>query len=94
MSKVKLQAIGPKVIVRPIKEEEEKTASGIIIPDTANKEKPNIGEIVAIGKVSEAYKDLKEGDRVLFSEYGYDSVEYDGEEYYIMPDNKILAVIK
>ena len=90
MSKVKLQAIGPKVIVKPMKEE-EKTASGIILPES--KESANMGTIVAIGKLSEQYKDLKEGDKVLFSEYGYDKVEYEGEEYYVMPDNKVLAVI-
>lgn len=91
MSKIKLQAIGPKIIVKPLKED-EKTASGIILPES--KEKTNMGTIVAIGKLSEQYKDLKEGDKVLFSEYGYDTVEFEGEEYYVMPDNKVLAVIK
>lgn len=91
MSKIKLQAIGPKIIVKPLKED-EKTASGIILPES--KEKTNMGTIVAIGKLSEQYKDLKEGDKVLFSEYGYDTVEFEGEEYYVMPDNKVLAIIK
>ncbi len=92
MSKLKLKAIGAKVIVRPVKEE-EKTASGIILPESSNSEKTNMGEIVAIGKVSEPYKELEVGDRVLFSEFGYDKIEYDGEEYFVMPDNKVLAVI-
>lgn len=92
MSKLKLKAIGAKVIVRPVKEE-EKTASGIILPESSNNEKTNMGEIVAIGKVSEPYKELKLGDKVLFSEFGYDKIEYDGEEYFVMPDNKVLAVI-
>ncbi len=93
MNKIKLQAVGAKIIVRPVKEE-EKTASGIILPESANDEKTNMGEIVALGKLSDPYKDLKEGDKVLFSEFGYDKVEYEGEEYFVMPDNKILAVIK
>ncbi len=92
MSKIKLQAVGAKVIVRPIKEE-EKTKSGIILPESDN-EKTNMGEIVALGKLSDTYKDLKEGDKVLFSEYGYDTVEFDGEKYFVMPDNKILAIVK
>jgi len=92
MSKFKLKAVGAKIIVRPVKEE-EKSASGIILPESANKEKTNMGEIVALGKLTDSYKDLKEGDKVLFSEYGYDTVEYEGEEYFVMPDNKILAIV-
>jgi len=93
MSKIKLQAVGAKVIVKPLKEE-EKTASGIILPESADKDKTNMGEIVAIGKLTDAYKDLQVGDKVLFSEYGFDTVEYEGEEYYVMADNKILAKIE
>ncbi len=91
--KIALEAVGPKVIVRPLKEE-EKTDSGIILPESASKDKKNMGEIVAVGKLTEQYKDLQVGDKVLFSEYGYDTVEYEGEEYYVMPDNKVLARVK
>ena len=92
MSKVKIQPVGAKLVIKPIKEE-EKTASGIILPESASKEKPNMGEVVAVGKLSDSYKDIKVGDKVLFSEYGYDTVELDGEEYYVMADNKVLAVV-
>ncbi len=92
MSKIKINPIGSKLVVKPIKEE-EKTASGIILPESATKETPNMGEVVAIGDLSEGI-DIKVGDKILFSEYGYDKVELEGEEYYIMKDEKVLAVIK
>jgi len=89
MSKVKINPIGDKLVVKPIKEE-EKTKSGIILPESATKETPNMGEVVAVGELSE---NIKVGDRVLFSEYGYDKVELEEEEYYIMKEEKVLAVI-
>ncbi len=92
MSKVKINPIGNKLVVKPVKEE-EKTASGIILPESATKETPNMGEVVAVGDLSEGVE-IKVGDKVLFSEYGYDKVELDGEEYYIMKDEKVLAVLK
>ena len=92
MSKVKIEPVGAKLVVRPVKEE-EKTASGIILPESASKDTPNMGEVVAVGKLTDAYKDIKVGDKVLFSEYGYDKIELDEEEYFVMPDNKVLAVI-
>ena len=92
MAKAKLIPLGDRVVVKP-KSEDEKTKAGIIIPESASKEKPKMGEVVAIGELKEA-KELKVGDTVVFSEYGYDEIEIDGEEYYILESKKLLAIVK
>jgi chaperonin GroES len=80
-------------------EEEEKTAGGIIIPDTA-KEKPQEGKVIAVGAgmMDEDGKrislDVKQGDRVLFSKYAGNEITIDGVEHMIMREDDILAVVK
>ncbi len=71
-------------------QEEEKSSSGIILPESATEEKNNIGTVVAVG--SDAT--LQKGDKVIFSEYGFDKIELDEEEYLIMKEEKVLAIIK
>lgn len=84
--------LGDRVLVKPIDVEEmNTTASGIIIPDTVSKEKPEQGIVVAIGKKVDS--DLNIGDRVVFSRYGFDEVKVKGVEYYILKEENILAVI-
>lgn len=89
------------MVVRPLTEEEMGTTSpsGIIIPDTAKKEKPEQGVVLAVGpgKWDEDGEkripmDVKEGDRVVFAKYGYDEVKVDGDEYYIVGESSILGV--
>jgi chaperonin GroES len=86
-------------LLKPISQEElNKTASGIIIPDTISKEKPEQGTVIAVGEGKwENGKRLplsvKVGDKVVFSRYGYDEVKYDGVEYYILKEENVLAVI-
>ena len=87
-----------RVLVRRV-EAEEKTAGGIIIPDTA-KEKPQQGTVVAVGpgKRSEQTGELltlevSQGDTVLFSKYGGTEVKVDGQEYLILSSRDILAII-
>ena len=86
-----------RVLVRRV-EEEEKTKGGIIIPDTA-KEKPQEGEVIAVGPGGrdEAGKliplDVKTGDRVLFGNWGGTEVKLDGEELLIMKESDIMGVI-
>lgn len=101
--KVNIAPLGDRVLVRPLSEDEraKKTATGIIIPDTVEKERPLEGEVVAVGpgKWDEDGKKriavaVKEGDKVLFSKYGFDEVKIDGEEYYIISEANILAVVK
>lgn len=92
---------GDRVIVRPLTEAEQGTTSpsGIIIPETAKKEKPEQGVVLAVGpgKWSEDGKsrialEIKEGDRVLFSKYGYDEVKIENIEYFIVSENSILGI--
>ncbi len=95
---MKLKPLNDRVVVKRI-EEEEKTAGGIIIPDTA-KEKPIQGEILAVGsgKLMEDGNrrplDVKVGDRVLFSKYAGTEVKVEGEELLIMREDDILAIIE
>ena len=94
---MKFRPLHDRVVVKRI-EAEEKTAGGIIIPDTA-KEKPQQGEVVAIGPGGrdEAGKlvpiDLQVGDRVLFGKWSGTEVKIDGAEYLIMKENDIMGVL-
>ena len=97
MAKTKFRPLHDRVVVRRI-EAEDKTKGGIIIPDTA-KEKPQQGEVVAIGPGGrdEAGKlvpiDLQVGDRVLFGKWSGTEVKIDGTEYLIMKENDIMGVL-
>jgi len=93
-----LKPLGDRVVVKP-SEGEEKTKSGIVIPDTA-KEKPQEGEVVAVGsgKCDESGKkiplEVKTGDKVLYSKYGGTEVKVEGEEYLILRESDVLAIVK
>ena len=97
--KLSLSPLGDRVVVLPSgKEGERKLASGIIIPETVDKEKPAQGRVVAVGPGK--YEDgkripiqVKVGDTVLFSKYGYDEVKVEGQEYYILSESGILGII-
>lgn len=92
--------LGDRVVVQPHKEEDEKTASGILIPDSVSKEKPEQGVVVAVGEGRTTDDGntipikVKVGDAVVFSKYGPDEVEINGEEYFILSESSILAIIK
>jgi chaperonin GroES len=93
-----LRPLNDRVVVKRM-EEEQKTAGGIIIPDTA-KEKPIQGEVIAVGngKVMEdgtrKALDIKKGDRVLFGKYAGTEITLEGQEVLIMREDDILAVIE
>ncbi|MCS7263021.1 MAG: co-chaperone GroES [Aquificaceae bacterium] len=95
----KLRPLYDKVVVKRFEEQEQKTASGIIIPDTA-KEKPQFGEVVAVGegKLLQSGQQVslrvKPGDKVVFNKYAGTEVELDGEKYLIMSEEEILAVVE
>ncbi len=97
MAKINLKPLADRVIVKPM-EAEEKTKGGIILPDTA-KEKPIEGTIVAVGpgKLTEEGKqvkmEVKEGDKVLYGKYSGTEVTVEGEEYLIMRESDIFAII-
>lgn len=92
MSEVKIKPLADRVLVEP-QEAEEKTASGIIIPDTA-KEKPQRGKVVAIGTgTKDETMEVKVGDTVLYGKYAGTELSIDGKDYLIMRQSDILAVI-
>jgi chaperonin GroES len=93
--------LGDRILVRPVSPEDaKKTKSGIIIPDTVSKERPEQGKVVAVGagRVNDDGKVIpmrvKAGDMVLFSKYGPDEIKVEGEEYVILKEESILAIIK
>jgi chaperonin GroES len=94
-SKAKLSPLGDRIVVRPI-EREEVTRGGIILPDTA-KEKPQEGEIVAVGPGKLAddgtriAMDIKVGDKVIYAKYAGTEVEIDDEKLMIMHESDIMA---
>ena len=95
---MKIRPLQDRILVKRI-EEEEKSRGGIIIPDTA-KEKPSEGRVLAVGKgkVTEDGKvlplDVKEGDTILFGKYSGQEIKIDGEEYLIMREDEVLAVLE
>lgn len=92
-----LKPLGDRVVIELV-ESEEKTASGIVLPDTA-KEKPQEGKVVAVGtgRVLENGErvslEVAEGDKIIFSKYAGTEVKYEGTEYLILRESDILAVI-
>ncbi len=86
---MKLKPLADRVIVK-VTENEEKTKSGIILPDSA-KEKPEQGKVVAVGK---EVKEIKEGDVVMFTKYGPNEIKVEGEELLIVKEEDILAIVK
>lgn len=97
MAKLKIRPLGEKVLVKRV-EAEDKTAGGIVLPDTA-KEKPKRGVVQAVGdgKLLDSGKrsalQLKKGDQVLFSSYAGTEIKVDGEEFLIMDEGDILAIV-
>ena len=96
---MKLKPLGDRVVVQPV-EEEETTASGIVLPDTA-KEKPQKGKVLAVGDGrwdDEGEKriplDVKEGDEVLYSKYGGTEIKVDGEELLVLRESDVLAKVQ
>ena len=88
---MKLEPLGDRVVVK-VSEPEEKNVGGIIIPDTV-KEKPVMGEIVAVGTDEEVKENLKVGDRVIYAKYGGTEVEIDKEELIILSYGDVLAKV-
>lgn len=95
---MKLTPLGVRVIVKPV-EEEQVTASGLVLPDTTSKEKPERGTVLAVGDGevkddgTRRQLDVSEGDEVLFSKYGGNEVTVDGEDLLVLKESDILAKI-
>jgi len=95
---MKLKPLGDRLIVRAI-DEEETTASGIVLPDTA-KEKPQKGKVLAVGdgrlddNGQRLPLDVSEGDEVLYSKYGGTEIKVDGEELLVLRESDVLAKVQ
>lgn len=86
---VKITPLADRVVAEPV-ETQNKTASGIYLPDGA-KEKPVMAKVVAVGK---DVKNLKEGDKILYKEYSTTEVKIDGTEYILVKEEDVLAIVK
>jgi chaperonin GroES len=86
---MKLQPLADRIVARSL-EAEAKSASGILLPDSA-KEKPMMGEVEAVGK---EVKEVKVGDKILYAKYGPTEVKIDGQELLLLKEEDVLAVIK
>jgi len=95
---MKIRPLNDRILVKRL-EEEQKTKGGLFIPDSA-KEKPAEGKVVAVGngrlndKGERVAVELKAGDRVLFSKYGGTEIKIDGEDFLIMREDDILAIVE
>jgi chaperonin GroES len=89
---MKLKPLDDRVVIET-KELEEKNVGGIIIPDTA-KEKPQIGEVIAVGTDEELQKMVKVGDKILYGKYGGTEVDIEDKKYLIVSRSDLLAIIE
>lgn len=101
VSESPIRPLGDRVVVRPLTDEERGTASpsGIIIPDTVGKEKPEQGVVIAVGNgrwdedgEKRIPMEVKVGDRIVFSKYSHDEIKVANDEYYIVAETNILGV--
>ena len=94
-----IKPISDHILIEPIKEE-EKTKTGILLPDSAEKEKPEQGKVIAVGpgKKDESGKvvplEVKPGDRVLFTKYGPTEIKVENKDYLIAKEEDILAILE
>ena len=96
---MKIHPLGDRVVVEPQKDAAGKTKSGLYLPETADKERPEQGTVIAVGpgKTTDAGKKIpvsvKKGDKVLFTKYGPNEIKVDGKEYLIAREEDILAIL-
>lgn len=102
MAKINIKPLGDKVLVEIKKDDDQagKTKSGIIIPETVNKERPEEGVVIAVGPGKRLENgtivplSIKKGQKIIFSKYGPDEIKIDDKEYLIVGESSILAVIE
>ncbi len=92
-----LQPLGNRVVIKVLEPEEEKTAGGIVIPESAQ-DQPQQAEVIAVGPGKfedgeQVEPEVDEGDKVVFGKYSGSEVEYDGQEYLILDADDILAIV-
>jgi chaperonin GroES len=97
--KLKVKPLHDNVIVKPISDEEV-TKSGIVLPETVHKEKPEQGEVLAIGNGrlldngGRSEMSVKVGDKVMFKKYSPDEIKIDGQEYLVISEKDIIAIVE
>ncbi|MDD3656705.1 MAG: co-chaperone GroES [Atribacterota bacterium] len=96
----KIKPLGDRILVKPL-QEEEKTRGGIVLPDTVSKEKPQVGEVLAVGpgRTNDEGKifpmQFKKGDKVIYAKYsGTDIKDDDDEDYLLLSEKDILAILE
>jgi chaperonin GroES len=95
---MKLQPLGDRVVINPTEDAESRTPSGLVIPDTA-KEKPQVGEVIAVGPGARDEDgdripmDVSIGDKVLYSKFAGTEVKLDGNEYLVLSERDLLAIV-
>ena len=96
---MKIKPLSDHILIEPIKEE-EKTKTGILLPETAEKEKPEEGKVIAVGPGRKTSSgkiiplDVKAGDKVIFTKYGPNEIKVDDKEYLIAKEEDILAILE
>jgi len=95
---MKIKPLSDHILIEPITQE-EKTKSGIFLPDTAEKERPEQGKVIAVGpgRLSQGKRiplEVKEGDKVLFTKYGPNEIKVGDKEYLIAKEEDILAIVE
>ena len=96
---MKIKPLSDHILIEPIKEE-EKTKTGILLPETVEKEKPEQGKVIAVGSGKETSSgkiiplEVKVGDKVLFTKYSPNEIKVDDKEYLIVKEEDILAIIE
>ena len=94
-----IKPLGDRVVIKGLESEEETTDAGIVIPDSA-KEEPQQGEVVAVGEGRKledgelVEPQVSEGDKVIYAKYAGDEIEHEGEEYLIVSEKDILAIVE
>jgi chaperonin GroES len=90
---MKIRPIDDRVLIKTVELENEKKVGNIIIPDTA-KEKPQIGEIIAVGNDEELQELVKEGDKIIYAKYGGTEIELEGEKFLIVQRSDLLGIVE
>jgi len=85
---MKIKPLGERIVVKPLRQE-EKTEGGIHLPETASKDKPQQGEVIAVGS---DFKGVKKGDTVIFAQYGGTEIKVDNDEYLVLTADDVLAL--
>jgi len=90
--KDQIKPLGDNVLIK-VRKQEKRTESGIVLPDTAEDERPQVGEVIAVGDNQEKIK-VKAGDKIIFAKYSGTEIKIDREELLILKSEDILAVIE